>query len=423
MFRRLRPASWAFDIGLALATLVCAMPTLGSATSWVADLVVAIGTSTGVAVRRASPPLALAMVAAGAVVQMAAVSVPSGVNLGQLFVVYACAAFGSPRMRRVALAAALAGGVVATAYFAVFLFATSATLPDPTLAAVTIGLTGGLMVATLACAWLLGLARHLVLRAREASVAQRIAEVEAERDRERVAVELERGRVAREMHDVLAHSLVSIAMLADGARVAARTDPDETDDLARTIGELARESVTDVRRLLAELRHGQTEGTAPTIADLPALVGRFEQLGLVIDDRVRGEPRPLTPGASLAAYRAVQESLTNALRHGDARSRVMLDREWRPGSLNVRVSNRLRAPAEQPGDEAPAGGIPVGGHGLIGIRERVLLEAGTFSAGAVGDAFVVELALPTGIDPATPVTGEQAGLAASAVPLHREARA
>ena len=394
-FRRLTVAEWAFDLALAVAALLLSLLFVGATGNPLADVVVVVITMSGVALRRSSPPVALALVALGAVVQMATLGVPNMVNIGQLLAVYGCAAFGTRTVRRVSLVVALTGALVATVYVRLVSMRFEAP-PQPLEDLVFTVAVGVLMVAVLGCAWLLGLARYLVLRARQAAVAQRIAEVEAERDRERVAVELERGRVAREMHDVLAHSLVSIAMLADGTRVSVRANPAEAEDLARTIGDVARESVTDVRRLLAELRHGQAEGAAPTIADLHELVGRFEGLGLSVDLRERGEPMTLTPGASLAAYRTVQESLTNALRHGDARTPAVLELGWRGGSLHVCIRNRVRADGASPPNGSRA--IPSGGHGLIGIRERVLLEAGTFEVRRERDEFVVEVALPTGTD-------------------------
>lgn len=403
LFRRLRPTEWAFDVALALGVAFVALPFIGVASLPLVDAIVVVITAAGVVLRRASPPLALVIVSIGAIVQMLSGAPPTTVNFGQLFVIYACAAFGSRLMRRVALAAAVVGAVASSAYIVVVQMMVVNELESLTLL-IAIAVTFGFSLAVLVCAWLLGLARHLVLRARQASVAQQIAEVEADRDRERVAVELERGRVAREMHDVLAHSLVSIAMLADGTRISVRADPDEAEDLASTIGDLARESVTDVRRLLAELRHGQSDTAAPTISELPGVIGRVESLGLTVDRTDRGEPRPLTPGASLAAYRVVSECLTNALRHGDVRQGASLVLEWQASALHVTVRNRVAVP-DAPGD-APAPGatergtvpIPTGGHGLLGIRERVLLEAGTIDVRREGDTFVVAVVLPAGTD-------------------------
>lgn len=396
MIRRLRTTEWLFDGALALVVVIIALPFIG--TPW--DVAAIVMAGAAVVLRRSSPPLALGIVSAAAIMQMLGVGWPNPVNIAQLVVLYACAAFGSRLVRRVSLAAAVAGAAVAASFIMiVHLRPGLASTADAPLVSTVIFI---FLLVTLVCAWLLGLARYLVLRARNASVAQQIAQVQAERDRELVASELERGRVAREMHDVLAHSLVSIAMLADGTRVSVRGNPDEAEDLARTIGDVARESVTDVRRLLAELRHGQSETAAPTIADLPTAIGRAEALGLIVDRTDHGDPQPLTPGVSLAVARVMSECLTNALRHGDVRHPVRVRLDWRLGALQVTVRNRVMtvAPDARGGDGPDtAVSIPRGGHGLIGIRERVLLEAGTIDVRREGPDFVVEAVLPTGSDP------------------------
>ena len=394
MFRRLPASAWVVDALLGTFTLLIAVVFVGSNGAWFGDLLALLITSAAVVLRRASTSLALILVSLGAIVQMLSASPPTPMNIGQLIVVYACAAFGSPIVRRLGLVATVLGAIVATTYTRVVLVGPlrKPGVPWETDLLET-SVIGAFMLAILVCAWLLGLARHLVLRAREAAIAQRVAEVEADRDRDRAAIEHERGRIAREMHDVLAHSLVSIAMLADGTKLAVRSAPDEAEELAGSIGTLARESVTDVRRLLAELRHGQEERAAPTFGEVPGLVARVEELGLHVDRTDRGEPRPLTPGASLAAYRVVQECLTNALRHGEVGQRVRFDVEWREGALHLSIRNRIRERTQEPT-------MPSGGHGLIGVRERVLLEAGRLDIRREGHDFVVEVALPTGADTA-----------------------
>lgn len=345
----------------------------------------------GVAIRRMRPGWGLAVVSASAALQMAALWPPSLVNLAQLIVVFSLAAGPAPRPRWTALGAAIAGALVAGVYtvvnFAV-IGSPGGAPADPAEALLNGAIMTNLYLFALVLAWALGFVRSLVLRGRAAQVARQIAEIEGGHAREVADIERERGRIAREMHDVLAHSLVVIATLSDAARLAVDHDPAEAKGTVRTIGEVSRDALADVRRLLAELRHEQDAGPAASFADREELIERFAALGLDIRRTVEGAERPLTPGASLAAYRVVQEGLTNALRHGDARQPVELVERWSDDGLELAVRNTCRTGGEI--------ALPAGGHGLAGLRERVLLEAGRFSAARAGDEFRLDAALPVG---------------------------
>jgi len=401
MIRRLQAHEWWLDgvlaalFGLLLLMTFDALAPAGNAGAYAVALATAVG---AVLVRRASPAGALALASVSAVLQMLALATPGPVNIAQAAVVYACSAYGSRRVRGSALAAAIGGALVATGYLELrtrVVLGESMADSGP----MQIVFVLALVLLTLGCAWLLGLARALTLRSASARVAQRVAEVEQRQLQERMTVEAERGRIAREMHDVLAHSLVVIATLADGARYTVRDDAETTDEALRSIGDVSRESLSDVRRVLAELRHEQSAAPAATFDDLPALVAQFGALGLRVDASASGERESLTTGVSHAAYRAVQEALTNALRHGAGR-RARLAVAWAPGVLSIEVANRV---ADGPAREsegaraADARTAADAGHGLVGMRERVLLEAGSFSAGRRGEEFRVALRLPTGL--------------------------
>lgn len=355
--------------------------------SWLAWPALALGLA-AIIVRRTRPALALGLVAASAALQMAGLWPPVSMNLAQLIVVFSCAAGPSRRLRRIAFAAAVGGAIVGGAYTALYVHLAGGGQAEPYRILLVGGIAGGIYLLVLVLAWALGYARHLVLRSRAAQVARQIAEIEGGHARELVASERERGRIAREMHDVLAHSLVVIATLSDGARLAVDREPEEAKGAVRTIGEVSRDALADVRRLLAELRHEQEAGPTADFAERGELVERFEALGLVIRREVEGAERPLTPGASLAAYRIVQEGLTNALRHGDAKRPVELRERWSDDGLELSIRNSCRPDGEPT--------LPSGGHGLSGLRERALLEAGRLSAGRAGDEFRLEAALPVG---------------------------
>ena len=210
----------------------------------------------------------------------------------------------------------------------------------------------------------------------------------------RQAVAEERVRIARELHDVVAHN-VSLMVVQAGA-VRETVDPAHParpvlESMART----GREALAEMRHMLGVLRLEDTADGAgrapqPGVADLGPLIEQARGAGLPVELRVEGTARPLPPGIDLSAYRIVQEALTNTLRHaGPTQARVLL--RYRPDALEVRVSDSGR------GSAAPSSG----GHGLVGMRERVALFGGELVAGAVpGGGFAVRAVLPLG-GPAT----------------------
>jgi signal transduction histidine kinase len=226
----------------------------------------------------------------------------------------------------------------------------------------------------LVLAWTVG----VTVRTRRAYVAALEARAELlEREREenaRLAVALERGRIAREMHDVVAHSVSVVVVQAAAAERLVETDPERARQAMRDVAATGRQALTEMRRLLGVLRDGDASddlGPQPGVAELRALAGTVEDAGMQVELSVQGEERPLPASAALSVYRIVQEALTNSLRHaGPARARVIL--RYLPDALEVQVSDNgvgVVPPAEH------------GGHGLIGMRERVALFGGELTAG------------------------------------------
>jgi signal transduction histidine kinase len=216
-----------------------------------------------------------------------------------------------------------------------------------------------------------------VLRGRtlasEAAVARaEQVEREAELEAQRAAVE-ERTRIARELHDVVSHSISVVAIQTQAVRRRLRPDQQrERDDLA-AVEATAREAMAEMRRLFGVLRaEGQTLDLAPQpgLSELPRLVQAVGSGDMSVDLVVEGDPVDLSPGVDLAAYRIAQEGLTNALRHAGARHADVRVR-YRPDRLDVSVQD------DGCGLEASAGPGHVPGHGLLGIRERVALYGGT----------------------------------------------
>jgi signal transduction histidine kinase len=243
-----------------------------------------------------------------------------------------------------------------------------------------------------ALGWLVGWAL------RERTERTRAAEeraLRAEREREaaaRVAVAEERGRIARELHDIVAHA-VSVIVLQVGAvrHRLPETSTAERETL-RNVEEAGRTALAEMRRLLNAMREDgdRAELTPhPGLADLDRLCKDVGAAGLAVNVRIIGEPMALPPGLDLSAYRIVQESLTNSLRHsGPGAADVTLD--YRAGGLRLEVRDH-GGPGGVASDERGNGQ----GHGLVGIRERVKIFGGELAAGpAPGGGFLVRARLP-----------------------------
>jgi signal transduction histidine kinase len=207
-------------------------------------------------------------------------------------------------------------------------------------------------------------------------------------ERERVeAVAAERARIARELHDMVAHSVSVMVVQAGAAERVLERDPAAAAEPLRSVQDTGRQALVEMSRLVGLLRDGGHElGLAPQpgIGELDALLGQVREAGLPVSLEIEGERRPLPPGIDLSAYRVVQEALTNTLKHaGDAHARVSL--RYRPDVLEVEVTD----------DGAGGGNGHAGGHGLAGMRERVAVFGGEIQAGRRPDGgFGVTVRLP-----------------------------
>ena len=238
-------------------------------------------------------------------------------------------------------------------------------------------------------AWLAGFA--LNARAEQADAAEARA-AQAEREREtaaRIAVAEERARIARELHDIVAHA-VSVMVLQVGAvRHKLPDDLADESDALRGVEQAGRTALAEMRRLLAAMRD---DGDAlellpqPGLDSVGTLVSDVERAGLPVTLHVEGEAAPLPRAIDLSAYRIVQEALTNALKHAQARHADVTLR-YAPGELGIEVRD----------DGTGGAGGNGAGFGLVGIRERVKIYGGTMTAGAVPEGgFVVDARLPLG---------------------------
>jgi signal transduction histidine kinase len=221
-------------------------------------------------------------------------------------------------------------------------------------------------------------------------VRQRQQKVEmAEASREewvRAAVADERVRIARELHDLVAHSVSLMGVQASAARLLLDDDPAKARQALASIETTARDSVGDLQRLLGILRTGDTEDLEPqpAVSDLAALADATRAAGLTVNIDIAGLPTHLAPGPSLAVYRIVQEALTNVLKHADATR------------ADVRVAATGDALEVEVADDGRGGSLRRRhGHGLIGMRERATLYGGTLEAGRRSDGgFTVRARFP-----------------------------
>ncbi|MCI0159126.1 hypothetical protein KNO15_20685 [Leifsonia shinshuensis] len=237
--------------------------------------------------------------------------------------------------------------------------------------------------------WLTGTYIGLRLRAGRDRLALARTTAELERAEVDATVTEERERIAQDVHDIMAHSLSVILAQADGARFLADERPDAVPASLATIAETARTSLTEVRVLIETLVSDPQGHSTPALADLDELVQRLRDAGLAVELERFGDVDALTPAQELAAYRIVQEGLTNALKHGGrgAAARVVLDARG-PG-LTLGISSTGRA-------EVAA---PPGGRGLHGMRERARLAGGWLEAGEddVPGGYRVTGYIPSGV--------------------------
>jgi signal transduction histidine kinase len=373
VIRRVSPAALVVDgVLAALAVLVRFILPPDS----VLLAIAIVGFGAALALHRLSPWLALGISWLCAILQMLSGAPPDAANLAILAVLYATARYGNRALRWVGFASSIVGAAVAALYLVVPAVVVS------TLAPAHAGIQFLLLfIAFLA---LLGLSWTVGLLARSVTLSRDLRRSRAEA--ERVAlVEQERARIARDMHDVVAHSLAVVIAQADGGRYASAADPAAADAALATIAATARESLADVRLLLGQLRTETIAGPQPTLADLDALVAQVRASGLDVTLVREGGTGPLPVSAQLAIFRVVQEALTNALRHGDVDAPVSVRIRALPDRVEALVEN-----ARRPGEREPV----TPGHGLTGMHERALLVGGRLEAESRGDRFVVRFEVP-----------------------------
>jgi signal transduction histidine kinase len=387
MYRVLKPHQLAIDIVIAGVAFLLRL-SIGVYDATI--IVVVFGMAVTFAVHRLSPRLSLIVAWTTVVLQLSFGLAPDFANLAILVMLFATSAYGDRLLKWLGLISAVLGAAVATVYLVVQGYVTSGSasgiieqmysnLPRMLLigSASFIGFT-----ILFVLSWTLGLLYRTLMDSRAKGAAAQRARADQQEAERVVVIEQERNRIARDMHDVVAHSLAVVIAQADGARYAMKADTGAADQALSTISTTAREALGDVRILLGQLRHSQGEVPQPVLADLERLFEQLRSSGLSVRRTDDGVPHTLGTGQQLAVYRIVQESLTNALRHGADPKEALVRFEWTDTALELEISNVFTTMA------------PSGGHGIDGMRERAMLAGGALTAEPREDVFVVTATIP-----------------------------
>ncbi|SDI14625.1 Signal transduction histidine kinase [Sinosporangium album] len=328
-----------------------------------------------VALRRQAPLTAVLICEPPNLLLAASGHVNIGTSVASLIMLYSAAAYRGLTLSLAALTVAVAGYAAG-----VLLVPTRSTWADHAVALLVI-----------AAVW--GGGRSVRLRrAYTAELRDRADRLERAREADtRAARAEERSRIARELHDVVAHHVSVMTVQAAAAQRILARNPEGAREALSAIEETGRTAMAEMRSLVGVLRTDTREtperAPQPGLSDLPALVEQMREAGLRAQLWIEGESAPVPPGIDLAAYRLVQEGLTNSLRHAGSSARAWVTVRHEPGELSVTVEDDGAGPADD--------GAPRTGHGLVGIRERVALYGGILRIGPrTGGGFEVKARFP-----------------------------
>lgn len=337
--------------------------------------------------RRRYPDITTVAAVALGLVQVALQIPPNFSSLAYLVFAYTGAAFGASWTSRLALAAGVAAGPLT-----VWRFQDG---PSENSKWLQVVFLSTLMTTPFILCWAWGRLTR-VRRAYLIELEDRAARLERERDAQsKVAVAAERARIARELHDVVAHNVSVMIVQADGAAYVLDNSPQQAKEALGTIASTGRQALVEMRRLLGVLRTADTAEEyvpQPGVEELPELLDQVRAAGLPVEYSTTGEPAELPRGVELTVYRIVQEALTNVRKHGgpDARARVAVD--FRDRDLEVLIEDDGRGTTAE---QLAAGGSDGQGHGLIGMRERIGMVSGSLDIGPrPGGGFRIRAVLP-----------------------------
>lgn len=383
-----RPArSVGFDVAVSVLVVLLALAGVLTEPGGAAAVLVGAAMALALLARRSHPTAVAAVVGALGLVQVLAGWGPLGYDLAVPIALYSVVKYAE-RLR---------DGILAGVFAAVGVLLASFQVRGEApwwASAIWFGVSIGAV-------WLVGLnvrTRRLYVL----SLEERAATLEREREAEaRAAVAEERTRIARELHDVVAHGMAVMIVQADGARYTLDRDPAAARAALQVVADTGRQALEEMRRLVGVLREPDSAPAdpaagppveparrRPALAELPELLDRFRAAGLTVTWTVTGAPAPLPPGVELTVYRLVQEALTNALKHAGVGAAVALRLAYTGDAVLVRAVDDGRG-------RPPARPAPAGGHGLVGMRERVGVYGGSLVAGPVtGGGWQVDARLP-----------------------------
>ncbi|MFI1784793.1 sensor histidine kinase [Streptomyces rubiginosohelvolus] len=348
---------------------------------------VALGFSTVVALRRRAPEKMLLLAILVGVVQLVFNVRPGVGNFAMLVITYTVATVGERWASRLALIGSLSAAALSQLRWEA----------EPGGSWAQVIFVTVIMTVPFVLAWVLGDS----LRTRRAyfdQLEERAARLEREREAQsKVAVAAERARIARELHDVVAHNVSVMVVQADGAAYVMDAAPDQAKQALETISGTGRQALAEMRRLLGVLRTGDAPESGeyvpqPDVEQIEDLVAQVRQTGLEVDFKVEGTPRPLPSGVELTAYRVVQEALTNTRKHGGPDAGASVRLVYFDDGLGLLIEDDGRGAAHELYEDGGADGA---GHGMIGMRERVGMVGGTLDAGPrPGGGFRISALLP-----------------------------
>jgi signal transduction histidine kinase len=350
--------------------------------------------SAPVAVRRRYPVGAFVAVIVVGGLEVLLTPRPFGSDLAVIVLLYTLAAYRPRRISLAGLAICLAGSAAAIAKWAQW----------PTLDSMyALGATAAVFAGPALLAWLLGDSMQW-RRGYYRGLEERAARLERERDAQaQIAAAAERARIARELHDVVAHNVSVMVVQADGAAFALETSPEKTRQALTAISRTGRQALAEMRSLLGVLRSADDReaelAPQPGVEQLAGLLEQTRAAGVPVSFTVEGVPRPLPPGAALTAYRIVQESLTNARKHGGPTVTAAVTLRFCEEQLVIKVTDHGRRLTAGNVPDVRGDGL---GHGLIGMRQRADVYGGTVTAGphpGGGWRVTATLPLPAAVEP------------------------
>lgn len=381
---------WAvFLLGISGMTIVVGGVGHDGRAARIAVAPIVIGLCLVVALRRRAPEKMLLLAIAMGVAQLAFGVRPTIANFAMLVITFTVATVGERWASRLALACSLCAATLSQ-----LRWPEQEDMPRSWAESLFLVVV---MTVPFVLAWVLGDSMR-TRRAYFDQLEERAARLEREREAQsKVAVAAERARIARELHDVVAHNVSVMVVQADGAAYVMDAAPDQARQALETISGTGRQALAEMRRLLGVLRTGDAPETGeyvpqPDVEQIEDLIEQVRTAGLAVDFKVEGTPRSLPSGVELTAYRIVQEALTNTRKHGGPDAGASVRLVYFDDGLGLLVEDDGRGAAHELYEDGGADGA---GHGMIGMRERVGMVGGTLDAGPrPGGGFRISALLP-----------------------------